>query len=45
MAEIKFNYVDRNDTVEVDQPHQLSILAKAGKPIGKVNSKQLSYED
>jgi len=45
MMETKFNLVDRSDIAEVDQPHLLSIFAKAGKLIGKVNFKQLSYED
>ena len=45
MMEAKFNSVDRNDTAEVDPPHQLSVFAKAGKPIGKANFKQVSYED
>ena len=42
--EIKVNCVDRNDTVEAEQPHHLSIFAKAGKPIGKVNFKQLAMK-
>jgi len=45
LTETKFNRVDRNDAMEVDQPHHLSIFAKAGKPIGRANFKQLSCTD
>jgi len=45
MIETKFNGVDRNDVLEVEQPRHLSVFNKAGKPLGKMNFKQLAYEE
>ena len=45
MTETKFNRVDRNDVLEVEQPCQLSVFTKTGRPLGKMNFKQLAYEE
>ena len=45
MTETKFNRVDRNDVLEVEQPRHLSVFTKTGRPLGKMNFKQLAYKE
>jgi len=45
MTETKFNHIDRNDVLEFEQPRHLSVFNKAGRPLEKMNFKQLAYEE
>jgi len=45
MTETKFNRIDRNDDLEVEQPRHLFVFNKVGRPLGKMNFKQLAYEE
>lgn len=40
-----FNRVDRNEAIEHEQSHRLSVFSTKGEPLGKASVEILSFDD
>lgn len=45
MTETCFNRPERNDDIDNKQLHSLSVFSSKGKPLGKANVEQLSFDE